>query len=575
MAAGAKPRLPFAALFAALLAAAAVPAFAQTTESPARADRHMIAAANPLAAAAGREVLRAGGGAVDAAIAAQMVLNLVEPQSSGIGGGAFMLVYDAATRRVFAYDGRETAPRAATPGLFLDAGGEPMKFYDAVIGGRAVGVPGLLAMLDLAHRRHGRLPWARLFDRAIALADEGFPISPRLNALIGKARGLDRFEPTRAYFLNPGGAPKPAGARLANPAFAETLRTIAAEGIAPFYRGDIAADIAAAVRGVADNPGLLAEQDLAAYAARVREPVCRRYRAWRICGMGPPSSGGVTSLQILGLLERFDLAALGPGSDQAVHLISEASRLAYADRARYLADDDFQPAPLRGLLDRSYLARRAALIDPDRSMGAAAAGDPPHDQGFDRASDPGTEQPSTTHLSIVDADGNAVAMTSSIESAFGSRLMVRGFLLNNQLTDFSFRPEIDGAPVANRVEPGKRPRSSMAPTLVLDRDGKLVLAVGSPGGSRIIAYVVQTLIAMLDWGLDAQAAVSLPHHVNRNGPVDLEQGSALAGLEAALAARGHQVRVRPLNSGLHAVAVTGSGLEGGADPRREGVALGD
>ena len=560
--------------------AAAAPAWAGGGEGgePARAQRHMIAAANPLAAEAGLEVLRAGGGALDAAIAAQMVLNLVEPQSSGIGGGGFMLYYDAASGRVFAYDGRETAPAAATPELFLGPDGKPLEFWDAVIGGRSVGAPGLLAMLELAHQSHGRLGWARLFARAIELAERGFAVSPRLNELIATARGLDAFPAARAYFLTAEGAPRPAGARLANPALAETLRIIAAEGAAPFYQGAIAADIVAAARGAG---GLLARGDLAGYRARVREPVCRPYRAWRVCGFGPPSSGGVTTLEILGILESFDLAALAPGSAAAVHLISEASRLAYADRARYLADDDFVAVPVGGLLDRAYLARRAAAIDPGRTMGAATAGTPPVRPappargGFLLAPDPGTEQPSTTHLSVVDGAGNAVAMTTSIESAFGSRLMVRGFLLNNQLTDFSFRPEIGGAAVANRVEPLKRPRSSMAPTLVFDRRGRLVLALGSPGGSRIIGYVVKTLVAALDWGLNVQQAVSLPNHVNRNGPVEIETGTALVGLEAELAARGHEVVRRRLTSGLHAVAVTSDGLEGAADPRREGVALGD
>ena len=573
-------RRTLAALLVALLVAlggalaAAAPASAGGAEGgePARAERHMIAAANPLAAEAGLEVLRAGGGAVDAAIAAQMVLNLVEPQSSGIGGGGFMLYYDAAEDRVVAYDGRETAPGAATPELFLGPDGKPLKFWDAVIGGRSVGAPGLLAMLELAHRSHGRLAWARLFARAIELAETGFAVSPRLNELIGSSRGLDTFPAARAYFLTADGAPRPAGARLANPALAETLRIIAAEGVAPFYRGAIAADIVAAARGAG---GLLARDDLAGYRARVREPVCRPYREWRVCGFGPPSSGGVTTLEILGILESFDLAALAPGSAAAVHLISEASRLAYADRARYLADDDFVAAPVRGLLDRAYLARRAAGIDPERAMGAATAGAPPARGGFLLAPAPGAEQPSTTHLSVVDGAGNAVAMTTSIESAFGSRLMVRGFLLNNQLTDFSFRPEIGGAPVANRVEPLKRPRSSMAPTLVFDRRGRLVLALGSPGGSRIIGYVVKTLIAALDWGLDVQQAVSLPNHVNRNGPVEIETGTALVDIEAELAARGHEVIRRRLVSGLHAVAVTADGLEGAADPRREGVALGD
>ena len=556
-------------------AAALVHAVPAEAGEAVRAERHMIAAANPLAAQAGLDILRQGGSAVDAAIAAQMVLNLVEPQSSGIGGGGFMLTSSAADGTVRAYDGRETAPAAATPDLFLGEDGEPLGFYDAVIGGRAVGVPGLLAMLEAAHQRHGRLPWPRLFEPAISLAEQGFAISPRLHMLIGEAPGLDRYAATRGYFLTPGGAPKAVGEGLVNPAFAATLRTIAAEGAGALYRGAIAADIVAAVRGAAGNPGLMTLDDLAAYEAKQGQALCRPYRRWTVCGMGPPSSGGVTSLEILGLLESFEVSALAPGTAAAVHLISEASRLAYADRARFLADSDFVAVPVRGLLDTAYLARRAALIDPARSMGEASPGAPPYDDGALGAGDPGTEQASTTHLSVVDGEGNAVSMTTSVESAFGSRLMVRGFMLNNQLTDFSFRPAIDGVPVANRVEPGKRPRSSMAPTLVLDRDGGFVLAIGSPGGSRIIAYVVQALIAVLDWGLDVQQALDLPHHVNRNGLVDLEEGTPLTGLEAALVALGHEVRIRRLNSGLHVIAATPAGLEGAADPRREGVALGD
>jgi gamma-glutamyltranspeptidase/glutathione hydrolase len=542
---------------------------------PVRATRYMIATANPHASQAGLAILRRGGSAMDAAIAAQMVLGLVEPQSSGIGGGAFLLAYDADAGAVHAYDGRETAPMAVTADLFLKADGEPMKFYDAVIGGRAVGVPGLVAMLELAHQRHGKLPWASLFEPAIALAEAGFEVSPRLHYLISEATGIDRYDTARAYFFTAEGKPKPVGTRLINQAYAATLKAIAAGGAKAFYKGDIATDMVAAITGAVGNPGVMTVADLGAYEAKDRAAVCRPYRQWRVCGMGPPSSGGVTTLAILGLLEHFDLAALAPGSAEAVHLVSEASRLAYADRARFLADSDFVTVPVRGLLDRGYLADRAALIDREQSMGTAEAGTPPHDDGRLRASEPGTEQFSTTHLSVIDSEGNAVSMTSSVESAFGSRLMVRGFMLNNQLTDFSFRPAVDGVPVANRVAPGKRPRSSMAPTLVFDGNGRLLLAVGSPGGSRIIGYVTQTLIAMLDWGLDVQQALDLPHHVNRNGPTDLETGTPLADLEAALVALGHDVRVRSLTSGLHAIAITPAGLEGGADPRREGVALGD
>ena len=569
------PRYRFTVVLIAFAALYAADASAGESGPPARATRHMIAAANPLAAEAGLAILRDGGSAVDAAIAAQMVLNLVEPQSSGIGGGGFMLHFDAANGRVTAFDGRETAPAAADADLFIGPDGKPLKFWDAVIGGRSVGVPGLLDMLALAHRRHGRLSWARLFEPAIRLAGEGFAVSPRLHELIAATRGLDTYARARAYFFTAAGEPRPVGAMVRNPAFAETLKLVAANGVEPFYRGAIAADIVAAVRGAAGNPGHLNEADLAGFRARALDPVCGAYRVWRVCGMGPPSSGGVTVAQILGLLEPFDLAALEPVSPEAVHLISEASRLAYADRARYLADDTFVPVPVAGLLERSYLRGRAAAIDAARSMGEAAAGEPPGSAGHLGAPDAGSEQRSTTHLSVIDADGNAVSMTTSVESAFGSRLMVRGFMLNNQLTDFSFRPEVDGVAVANRVAPGKRPRSSMAPTLVLDADGGLVLAVGSPGGSRIIAYVAQALVAMLDWGLDAQAALDLPHHVNRNGVTDLEAGTALERLAGALAELGHETRLRALVSGLHAIVVTPDGLEGGADSRREGVAFGD
>ena len=548
---------------------------ASSSASQAAPARYMIAAANPYAAQAGLDMLAQGGSAVDAAIAAQMVLNLVEPQSSGLGGGGFMLTYDAADGATWAYDGRETAPAAVTPALFLDGQGAPLKFYDAAIGGRGVGVPGLVAMLEMAHKTHGKLPWAILFEPAITLAEKGFSLSPRLHELIIGARDVGRYETARNYFFTAEGLPKPVGTTMINRDLAATLRAIAAHGAAAFYEGEIAADMVAAIGAPLDNPGLMTLADLAGYRAKRRDAVCGAYRQFRVCGMGPPSSGGVTTLQILGLLEGFDLASLAPGSVEAVHLISEASRLAYADRARYLADGDFHPVPVRGLLDRSYLAARSAAIDLDFSMGQAAPGDPPFDDSGLAADGPGNEGLSTSHLAVIDSAGNAVSFTSSIESAFGSRIMVRGFLLNNQLTDFSFRPEIGGVVVANRVEALKRPRSSMAPTLVFDADGRLKVSIGSPGGSRIIGYVVQSLVAILDWGLELRHAIALPHHVNRNGPIDLEEGTPLEALRPALEALGHEVRIRPLTSGLHGVSVTGPGLAGGADPRREGVVLGD
>ena len=571
------------ALGAAILAGAA-----QAGGGGSNASNFMVAAADERAVEAGLAALRAGGTAIDAAVAVQLVLNLVEPQNSGIGGGTFLLYYDAASGRTFSYDGRETAPAAAGPDLFLTADGEPIDFYAALVGGRAVGVPGTLRLLEQAHAAHGRRPWGELFDPAIALAEAGFAISPKLARSISRARELDRYEATRRYFFGADGTAKPAGTILKNPEFAATLREIAQSGADAFYAGPIARDIVAAVRGAPDNPGLMTEADLAAYAAKPRDPVCSAYRAWTVCGMGPPTSGGLTVLQILGLLEPFDLAASGPGSLESIHRISEASRLAYADRGRYMADSDFVQVPVAGLIDKAYLRERSTLIQPDRAMAEVAAGVP---RGVDasRAPDdgrlparvlapappPATESLTTTHFSIVDGEGNAVAMTSSIEQTFGSRLMVRGFLLNQQLTDFSFRPVVGGEPVANRVEGGKRPRSSMSPTLVFDADGEFVMTLGSPGGPLIITYVVATLIASLDWGLTMQQAISLPRHSNWRGPVVLEAGTPLASLEASLAAMGHEVQFREFHSNLQGIRSVPGGLEGGSDPRGEGVARGD
>lgn len=539
-------------------------------------DSFMVAAANPLAVQAGYDVLAEGGSAVDAAIAVQLVLNLVEPQSSGIGGGAFMLHYDAEGRMLEAFDGRETAPLEATGELFLDDQGEPLEFYDAVVGGRSVGTPGTVRLLEASHQRYGKLPWSRLFEPAITLAENGFAVSPRLARLIAEDQErLSRFAETRDYFFNEDGTPLAAGTILRNPEFAATLRTIAEEGADAFYTGEIARDIVTTVRSAEGNPGVLGERDLAEYEVKIREPVCGSYRIYEICGMGPPSSGGLTVLQILGILEHFDLPSLDPLSADAVHLIAEASKLAFADRGLYMADTDFVPMPMQGLIDPTYLTHRAQLVDRDAAMDEARPGNPPWREARLWAPDRSLELPSTSHVSIVDAQGNAVSMTTTIENGFGSRLMVRGFLLNNELTDFSFVAESDGRPVANRVEPGKRPRSSMAPTIVFDGDGEPVLVVGSPGGSRIIGYVAKTIVAVLDWRMDLQDALSLPHYVNRNGATDLEQGTAVEALKADLEARGHTVSIQDLNSGLHAVLIRDGALIGAADPRREGIAMGD
>lgn len=539
------------------------------------AERFMIATANAHATEAGAAILRSGGSAADAMVAAQLVLNLVEPQSSGIGGGAFLLYWDAEQRRLTTLDGRETAPMAAGPDLFLKPGGTPMAFDEAVPGGRSVGVPGTLALLELAHRQHGKLTWSEVVVPAADLAERGFEISPRLAGAI--ADNSDNFAPfatTSAYFLGADGSPRAAGTLLRNPDFARTLRTIAAEGSAPLYRGRIGDAMVAAVREAPINPGAMTVEDLARYRVLERAPVCRPYRAYEVCGMGPPSSGGVAVLQILGLLEHFDMAGLGPSVDGFQALL-EASKLAFADRNLYLADADFVGVPLPGLLDQAYLTTRAQQVRLDSSLEKAAAGNPSWRPLVPLAPDDSDKMPGTSHLVIVDAQGNALSMTTTIETGFGSRLMVGGFLLNNELTDFSFLPQENGRVIANRVQAGKRPRSSMAPTIVFDRVGNPTLLVGSPGGSQIIGYVAQALVGVLDWGLTPQQAVASGHVLSRNGPAELEVGTEAAALEPLLAARGQKVQVKPLNSGLHAIAVVNGRLRSGVDPRREGSAQGE
>jgi gamma-glutamyltranspeptidase/glutathione hydrolase len=545
-----------------------------TPKQLASSQRFMVVAAHPLAARAGVDAIRRGGSAVDAAIAVELVLGLVEPQSSGLGGGAFLLHYSARDAKLEAYDGRETAPASATPARFLGADKRPLDWPDAVVSGKSVGVPGLLRLFELAHRRHGKLPWAKLFEPAIGLAQGGFPISPRLNALVAADRFLRLDARARRYFYLPDGKAKPAGTLLKNPEYAAVLKRVAAGGADAFYRGEIARDIAAAVRSHKRASGDLAEADFSAYSAMQREPLCGAYRRWKVCGMPPPSSGGFAVLQILKILERFDLRALKPDSVEAVHLFAEAGRLAYADRNLYIADPAFVPAPLAALLDSTYLASRAKLIDPLHSMGQARAGNPAGVTASRGLAEP-LELPATSHVSIVDAEGNAVALTASVEAAFGNRQMVRGFFLNNELTDFSWVPEEDGKPVANRVEAKKRPRSSMAPTMVFDEKGKLTMVIGSPGGHSIINYVALTLVNVLDWNMDVQKAIEAPRMGSRNGPTELERGTKLERLAPELERMGHSVRIRPEASGLHGIVRTATGWAGGADPRREGVALGD
>jgi len=554
------------------------------------ARKFAVAAANPLATDAGYQMLKAGGSAVDAAVAVQMVLTLVEPQSSGIGGGAFLLHFDGQV--VEAFDGRETAPAAADEKLFLGADGKPLPFNEAVVGGRSVGVPGAVRMLEMAHKQHGKLPWARLFEPAIALAEGGFKVSPRLNTLVKADAHLKEDPVAAAYFYRPDGEAREVGFNLRNPELAAVLRRIAAEGSKALHEGEIAQAIARKVQSHPANPGKMTLADLAGYQARKRTPLCHDYRAkgreYRICGFPPPSSGAIAVGQILGLLNEAHADAIplenGLPSAHWLHLYTEASRLAFADRDQYLGDPDFVQPPAgswMSLLERSYLATRAQSIGA-QSIKVAKPGTP----GAAKASyAPALQQPEygTSHISIVDAYGNAIAMTTTIEDQFGARQMVSikggpgGFLLNNELTDFSFAPTgADGKPVANRVQPGKRPRSSMAPTLVFDKaTGQLVMTGGSPGGALIIHFTAKTLYGVLNWGLNAQQAIDLPNFASLNGPSLLEEERFPSATVEALRARGAEVREQAMTSGLQAIQKTPAGFFGGADPRREGIVMGD
>lgn len=516
---------------------------------------HMVSAANPLASQAGLDVLEAGGTAMDAAVAVQFILNLV-----------------ASEKRLVTYDGREKAPSSATPEYFFNEEGEPKKWSEALTGGMSVGVPGTLKLLEVAHSEHGLKPWGNLLQPAIEASESGFVISSKLSESIEAAgkRGLAIFQTTREYFFNEDGSAREAGSILKNPAFANTLKLIAANGSDPFYFGEIAQSIVDAVK-TETNTGQLTLDDMASYTVVKREPICFDYRDYQVCGMGPPTSGGLTMGQILTMLSHHDLPGMG-ASVESWHLYIEAAKLAYADRGLYMADSDFVDMP-QGLLNKRYLSDRAALISPDRAMLKAEAGVPPWDEAQLWSRDTQIECPGTSHFVIADRYGNAVSMTTTIESGFGSRVMTGGFLLNNELTDFSFVPERDGKPVANRVEGNKRPRSSMSPTIVF-RDGWPHLLTGSPGGSRIINYATQSVIAILDWNMSPQTALNMGHVVNRNGKTDLEEGTEATDLQIPLESLGHEINVRSLNSGLHTILMKPGKLYGAADPRREGVALG-
>jgi gamma-glutamyltranspeptidase/glutathione hydrolase len=532
----------------------------------------MVSAADPRAAAAGVEILREGGSAADAAFATLLALNVVEPQSSGIGGGGYLVYADKGAAPV-TFDGRETAPHAAT-GTWFYKNGQPMEFDDAQPGGKSVGVPGNIRMMALAHQKYGKLPWAALFQPAIKLARDGFKITPRLYNSLRKypATGALSAE-ARTIFYGEDGQPKPVGTLVKNPAFAKFLEQLAARGSDSFYVGPNAQAIAATVSGAPHNPAPMTAGDVASYEAEPRPPVCGTYRVYRVCGMGPSSSGGFTVFAALKLLERFDLSALGSQSPTAWHLIAESERLAYADRDKYLADPDFVRVPLAGLMDPAYLASRSALISPTATMGAVHAGTP---AGAEIVCTPEPQpERGTSHFIAVDRWGAVASDTSTIESSFGSGLMVNGYYLNNELTDFSFVPAKNGCPVANRVEGGKRPRSSMSPTIVYGPDGHVVLAVGAAGGSTIPAQVIKTIVGVLDFHLPPQQAIALPMIYSPGDTVYVESGTFLEGMIPQLKALGHaQVSTLPPGTfKANAIEWRDGRWAGGADPRSEGVAL--
>lgn len=533
------------------------------------ANDFMAVTANPYATKAAYNILKRGGTAVDAMVAAQLVLGLVEPQSSGLGGGAFALYYDAQSQKLRSFDARETAPFLAGPYLFHE-NGKPMDFMDAVVGGRAVGVPGTPMLLSSLHERYGRLTWMELFEDAIKLAENGFEVSSRLSKMIDHSKGaLSQFPATKDYFLNEEGEAWPEGHVLRNPAYAKTLKDFAFHNAPHFYSGKMATSIIETVQNIESNPGLLNRRDFKEYQVKERDILCAPYRIYIVCSMGEPSSGGLTLLQVLGMLGHFDLPAMGANDPRAWHLITEASRLAFADRGRHIADPDYVRTPGTLLLDPEYLKQRAALIDMEAPMADVQPGVPPGWTSDVPGEGTSLDRPGTSHISIVDADGNVLSMTTTIEGAFGSHVMVGGFLLNNELTDFSFEPySPDGTPIANRVEGGKRPRSSMAPTIVFDQGGKPVLVIGSAGGSNIIGYVLQRIIAVLDWGVDIGESLAMPNILSKSDTVLAEHGTRIAFIS-------DNVDYKDMNSGITAIHIDDDRLIGAADPRREGIGMGD
>lgn len=543
-----------------------------TQQKMVRAKKFMVASANPLASEAGYAVLKRGGNAIDAMIAVQTTLSLVEPQSSGLGGGAFVVYWDNKKKKLATFDARETAPKLATPELFLDENGQPLKFMTAVVGGRSVGTPAIPKMMDDLHQKYGKLKWATLFQKPIELAEKGFKVSPRMAQSIEQNQQYLSQSPSAAAYFLPNNEPLKAGTLLKNPAFAQTVRTLANQRSKPFYMGQYAQDIVRTVK-TAQNAGRLSALDLAAYRVIEREPVCVAYRQYKVCSVDAPSAGGLVLGQTLGMLNQFDRQDLKINDVQTWRLLGDASRLAFADRDKYSADPEYIKQSTHYLLSPSYLKQRANLLKQanGKALTEISAGVLPENH-FQSATS--VELPSTSHISIVDAEGNVLSMTTSIENAFGSTLMVNGYLLNNELTDFSFEPSKNGQTVANRVEGGKRPRSSMAPTIVF-KNGQPYMSIGSPGGSRIPGFVAKTLVAHIDGGMDIQAAISSPNLINRFGTYELEQNTTAAQRAAEVQALGYKTEVRDLNSGTQAIVITPNGLVGGADPRREGKVLGD
>lgn len=537
----------------------------------------MISAANPEAAKAGYDILAAGGTAADAMIAVQLMLNLVEPQSSGIGGGAFMLYWDASSKTLNTFDAREKAPQKAVPERFLNHEGKKIPFSEAISGGQAVGVPGILRLMEVTHNLYGNQEWSSLFQSTIKSSEEGFIVSPRMaksiQSTIDRKRYLDVFPGAKEYFFNKDGSPLRSGDVLKNPAFANTLKILAKKGADAFYSGPIADDIVKAVASTSKVKNNITHEDLKNYRVKVRPPVCADYRGYSVCGMGPPTSGGLSVGQILGMLNNFDIKSMGWNANFA-HLYSEAAKLAYADRSMYMADSDFVDVPTKGLLDKKYLAKRASMIDLNTASEKRISGEPPRELASLFSPSQNPDRPGTSHIVIRDKYGNAMSMTSTIETFFGSRVFVRGFLLNNELTDFDRQPKVGDRLVANRVQGGKRPRSSMSPTIVM-KNNEPYLLIGSPGGSRIINYVAKTIVAILDWDMDPQDAIETGHFLSRNSKtLELEQQTSAANFADELKKKGHTVKVKDLNSGLHAILIKDGELIGAADPRREGIALG-